>query len=233
MNTCPSGQCCDSGTCKTLNTSWSPTASISFEVHPTIIERVNAAINSIPGVSGVQVTKGEYSTSAQRKECCSSSGIKHKTCCDGSLTLSANLGKIPIYGGSFEKEVDFGLWGAKIEVTAAVYLGGTVSASATAGTYINECGSGCLYGSASIGTTLSANAEVSACCCVKIWGDDHCSPKIGVSGSASISFDGSVRCNQCDNCDGVHGEISLNNIVLSVSVNIGIWSGSLSYPIYP
>jgi hypothetical protein len=202
-------------------------------VHQTIIDKVNAAINSIPGVSGVQVTKGEYSTTAQWKECCSSGQIKHETCCAGSLTLSANLGKITIYGGSFQKEVDFGPWGAKIEVTAAVYIGGTVSASATAGTYKDECGEGCLYGSASIGTTLSANAELTACCCIKLWGDDHCTPKIGVEGSASISFGGSVRCNQCDNCDGVHGEISLNSIDLSVSVNIGIWSGSLSYQIYP
>lgn len=103
-----------------------------------------------------------------------------------------------------------------------------------AGTYENLCGSGCLYGSASIDTSISANVEISACCCVKVWGTDHCSPKIGVKGSASIGFSSSVRYNQCAACDGrPHGEITLDDIILSGEIDIGIWSGSYSYPIYP
>jgi len=235
-NCCDPGKCCDSGTCKTPNTTWSGTASISVELDQTIKDKINAAINKIPGVSGVEVTEGSFSTNARWRECCdpSGSGIKHETCCDGSLTLSANFDKVTVYGGSFTKEIDFGgLWGASIDVTAGLYLTGGISASATAGRYQNDCGSGCLYGSGSIGSTIALTAEVSACCCVKIWGVDHCSPKIGVSGSASISFSGSVEYNGCGHCDGLHGEISLNDIILTGTVNIGVWSGSYSYQIYP
>ena len=79
-----------------------------MEVPSEIKDAINQAINTIPHVSGIEVTEGSFSTSARKRECCNPPGaIQYEKCCDGSLTLSANLGEIEIYGGSFG-EIDFG-----------------------------------------------------------------------------------------------------------------------------
>lgn len=230
---CTTGQCCDDGECVLPDTTWVTTSSWSVEVPSYIKDKVNAAINSIPGVSGVSVTESTFTTTARQRECCDPPTLKHQKCSDGTLTLDADLGDVEVYGGSFEREIDFGSWGASVAVTAHVYIHGDISASATAGQYINECDSDCIYGTGTITATLGVTGEVSACCCIKLWGTDYCSPEVGASADATVSFTGTARINQCGNCDGTHGDITLNDIILSGSVDVGIWEGSFTYQIYP
>jgi len=201
------------------------------EVPGPVKSALNAAINAIPNVSGVQLSGGSITGTAKKRECCDPP-IKYEKCCDGNLTLSASIGGIEIFGSSFNKEIDFWGWGASINITASVSVGGDVTASATAGQYENPCDEGCLYGSGSISASPGVTAEVSGCCCVKVWGDNHCSPEIGASGGASISFTGSVQYNSCGSCDGLDADIKLNDIILTGTVTVPGYSGSFEHPIY-
>ncbi len=204
-----------------------------MEVPSWVKTKANEAINSIPCVSGVEVTEGELTTTGKQRECCDlSNAMKHEKCADGEVSLSADLGEIEIYGSSFYKEIDFGGWGASINVTAHVFVHGNVSATAMAGQYINECDTGCLYGSVSMTASPGVTAEVGACCCLKIWGTDYCTPEVGASADATISFTGSVRFNRCGNCDGWDGQIKLNSIILSGTATVPGYSGGFTYTIY-
>jgi len=233
---CSAGECCDSGSCESPDTSWTVTATISTTVDQSVLNKVNSAINSIPGISGTSVDKIEGALSAKRRECCDPDGdIKHETCCDGTLTLEAEVEKIKIWGPpQFEESVSFGaFWGANVKITVGVFIQGTISASGTYGKYVNECDQGCDYGSASIGGSVALIVEATGCCCVKTFGTDHCTGTIGVTGSGSISWDGTFRNNQCGSCDGPNGDINLNDITCSLTVDIGVWSAGVSKQIYP
>ena len=231
---CDEGQCCgDGGECEFPDTNWSPTVAMSIEADQSIVDAVNAAINAIPCVSGAGVEEIRGEVSAKQRECCDSGPMKHETCSDASLTLSTNLGRMQVWGPpAFVEEINFGAWGASLRLTLGAFISGEVSARGTIGKYANECGDGCGYASASMGAGITASIEGSACCCLRLFGTDHCG-EASVSGSASISWDGSVRNNQCANCDGFHGSFILNDITAAVVVKIGSWEGSLSYPIYP
>jgi len=202
----------------------------TVEVPSWVKTKANKAINSIPGVSGVEVTEGALTTTAKQRECCGPP-IKHEKCADGEVSLSANLGEIEIYGGSFERELRTENWGVRVELTAHVFVHGNISATATVGDYKNECDSGCLYGSVSMTASPGVTAEVGAEGCVVLWGLEYCACA-GASGDATISFTGSVRFNQCGNCDGWDGEIKLNSIILSGSFNVLGYDKDYEYTIY-
>jgi hypothetical protein len=167
------------------------------------------------------------------RECCGASNgeMGYEICCDGNLTFSVELDHQPIFGYSYEKEINFGSWGARIEIYVGGWITGTISAGGTAGKYDNDCGTGCFYGGASIGSSINPTLGLEARACIRIWGVDHCGAAT-VTGSANISWTGSIRNNECGNCDGLNGSISLDDIVLTGTIKIGIWSGSLSITIY-
>lgn len=115
---CTGNTCCDgSGNCVTPNTSWVTTGGWTVEVPAWVKTKANAAINSIPGVSGVEVTEDALTITAKKRECCDPP-IKYEKCADGAVSLSANLGSIQLYGGSFEYDVHFGSWQATVTITA-------------------------------------------------------------------------------------------------------------------
>ena len=221
-------------TVQNANTTWSGTTSFSVTMDPAIKALVNAAINSIPGVSGVEVSEGSFTVSAKTRECCKTSGgIGNQKCGDGSLVLSANIGSVIIWGGSFDKSIDFCGWGASVHLEANVNLSGDVTANATAGSFLNGCATDCPYATASMAAGLTATAVVSASACVKLWGTDHCSPSVGAEGSAGISWSGTVGDNDCGSCSGITGSLSLNTITLTGTVTVPGYSGSYSKQIWP
>jgi len=233
VSSCPTGKCCKGGECESPDTTWSTTAGVSVTADDSIKEKVNNAINSIPCVSGVEVTDVIGSVNGKIRECCGGGVLQHEVCSWGSLKLSASLGKIKIWGPpTFVEGVDFGLWGASINVEAGVFIEGDFEAGGTAGLWTNPCGEGCLYGSASLSTTVTVSGSVTAFGCVRIWGNDYCTPTVSGSVSASISFTGTYNFHECGSCV-VSGDIALDDITASISVTVGSYTGSFNKTIYP
>src|SRR3972149_11606592 len=228
-SSCPTGECCDSGTCEALDTTWSPTAGVSVTADDSIKNKVNDAINSIPLVSGVEVTEVVGSISGKIRDCCGDGDLQHEVCSWGTLTLSASIGRIQIWGPPvFVEGVDFGLWGASINVEAGVFVEGAFEASGSAGLWTNPCDTGCLYGSASLSTSATISGSVTAFGCVKIWGHDYCTPTVSGTVSASIGFTGTYNFNECGSWGGASGDITLDDIAASISVTVGSYTGSFS-----
>lgn len=230
--TCRDGECCDGGICRKPS-DWSPTYTVGFEVDPIIKEKFNKAIQAIPGLSGVSLSEVVVDASARWRGCCDRQTLKHEICCEGSLTLSVDLLNQPILAKTVEARVELRGWGASVYLTIGGSVTGRIAVQGTAGTYINECsGSGCLYGSGSIAASLSPALGIKGCCCVKLWGEDHCSPQISATGQATISITGSIRNNQCGQCDGLHGELVLGDCDVGCQVQIGPCHGSATVRLF-
>ena len=161
-------------------------------------------------------------------------GVRCKT---GTLTLSAELDDIPIWGVTAEFHVfDNAVLEADIKIKAGVTLACNFEVSGSGGRYWHDCDNvDCLYGEVDAGFTFDLALELEMTWCTRTWWQEeyHCGSITFTPAEVSVSISGNVRYNQCGDCDGLHGDACLNEITFSSKAKAGGYVGlNYSVPIY-
>ena len=243
-----------------VDTDWITIGSKEFTIHPkidnwstddinlivtsnnlmimTVKNKLESAINLIPGVNvELESVVGEYDSKS--RNCCDNGNIvengeKYKK---GSLSLSCEIGQLPIWGmPSITKTICFpGL--AEIEITfqAGVYLTASIDVTGYAGGRQMQClpSEECFFAGVSPSLNLNLNATCEAIICQDtIWTSPTCHGVQVTPASINASITGNVQYNSETNCDGLSCSITLLPIefVAEFSVNSvgGIYRHTIS-----
>lgn len=217
---CDSDQCCTNSGCITLDKEWRTSSGPAVEIDPALVDAVNDAIGQIPGMPSVACTGVVLYHYYEERDCCDNTGqtIKNEKCAHGMAAIYASVDKITLWNFNGSLEISVGdLFGASLTVGIEAYIEGEIGATASVGRYINECeGESCNTGSVSMSTGVTLGASASLETCLILFGAEYC-VGAGIDASATIEFSSDLRLNQCGDCDGLSGCISLDTLRVDVS----------------
>jgi len=238
---CTGNQCCNgAGTCVALE-DWSEwDTAITFELPPGWKEKIQDAVNKIPGVD-ITLSEAYGFYSSEKKDCCDNETLSE----DGErwrevgVTLSADIDDIPIWGPPPIEE-EFEIWGvlrADVTIDAGLRVVGGFSVTGKGGKRWDDCDDEeCLYASLECDVDVGIGPKFEVDVCYETaWGEHENCFSITAEAIVSVNISGSAGYNSKTSCDeGLYGDIDLGNIVFTGKLKIGDTIGfQASYPIYP
>jgi hypothetical protein len=202
------------------------TTSITCDAPSDIVSKVNAAVNSIPGVS-VTVTEVKGAFTGQQKDCCDDDGLipDGERYVQSSLTLSAEIDNITIWGPpTIDETFEIsGIFKADIKIDVGVKLASDFSVTGAIGARSEDCiPESCFFGSISSDVDISVAATLDMSYCYKIaWWED-CGSIAWTPASVNVGIKCAVSYNSPYSCTaGLDGDACLKDITFSTDFKIG------------
>jgi hypothetical protein len=214
-----SNKCCIHGEnglrCDTVG-DWKNPASVVHAFAPYIRQKVQDALNRIPGVN-VTLTEVQAEYAENHRDCCSHGTLNFdgEGKGEGTGTLSANIDDVTLWGPPrISRPFNFGFAVIRVDFDAGVKLSADFSASGTIGNRYNYCKEEfCPYGSLGVDVTWTCDAGVEAILCAKTrWTSEKCAGIDITLASVEVQISGNLRCNSGESCDGCTGDLTFMKI---------------------
>jgi hypothetical protein len=192
---------------------WTPSVSASVKSDGPVKDRINRAINRIPGVNvTLEEVKGEVA--GARRDCCDADDNKvtnGEGWAEGTFTLTARLKDITIWGPpAIRKKFDWGLGEAIVVFNVGVKLEADVNLGMTGGRRWNLCGGEtCFYSkvAAELAVTAKATNEAAVTVCF-LWCDENGDPDFSINitpAAITVKIEAFAQYNSKEKCDGFSG----------------------------
>ena len=212
------------------------TISLAVTAPPQLKQKINQAINKIPGVN-VELEEVSGSYTSKSRPCCKNGAIQEdgERYKEGSMTLSASLKGITIWGPpTISRQFDFTFAIISIDFNVGVKLDSDFSITGTVGKRWDDCvPEECLYGSFGGEVSLTPKVQIEAIACLEtFWTSEKC---VGVDItplSFPIKVGGSVGYNSKQACNGLTGEFNLFSIDFKADFKVNGVGVEFNYPIY-